>query len=81
MVQELRTIPGPTADTHIASLDEACCSTTAMLQYKKDAIRMQLADAPGRVTSPLLGRLAGLAPAVGLQPAHAWLRLTVSSGV
>lgn len=37
VVQELRTIPRPTADTHITSLDEACCSTAAMLQYKKDA--------------------------------------------
>lgn len=73
----------PTADTHRTSLDEACCRTTAMLQYKEDASKdaAALSDGPVSATSPLLGRLMGLAQDVGLQPAQAWLRLTVSSGV
>lgn len=52
----------PTADTHRTSLNEACCKTISMLQYKEDSSRDATAVfyVPIMVTSPPLERLIGL---------------------
>lgn len=72
----------PTAHTHKTFPGEVYCRTIAMLQYKEHASNAAaLSYGSVRVTSPLLGRLTGLAWDVGIQPAQAWLKLTASSAV